>query len=211
MKISGVLTLFMKIIELITEKRRHLRSVHTKVTLPDGRSYIEQTGELVVPSSVDHPPGMYFVLDRSDDNSLAEILPHLLLSSQEPATKLHLLQQHRVTHILDLASSFTNRYADQFIYKRIEIFDCPMANIKRYFNECVDFIDEVRMQNGRVLVHCNAGVSRSPTIVVAYLMKRENYTLENALSFVRAKRPCIRPNNGFMKQLKEFENELKQL
>lgn len=52
------------------------------------------------------------------------------------------------------------------------------------------------------------GVSRSPTIVLAYLMHRYKMTTEDAIAYVKKKRPHIDPNEGFMKQLKEFEGEV---
>lgn len=57
------------------------------------------------------------------------------------------------------------------------------------------------MSVAKVLVHCAAGVSRSTTAVVAYLMKTEGLDVEAALRQVRAKRPFVDPNEGFMAQL----------
>lgn len=57
-------------------------------------------------------------------------------------------------------------------------------------------------------MHCNAGVSRAPTIVIAYLMKKFNMRLKEAYDLVKSVRSSIRPNEGFMKTLKEYEREL---
>jgi protein-tyrosine phosphatase len=54
---------------------------------------------------------------------------------------------------------------------------------------------------GRVFVHCFAGVSRSATIVIAYLMKEHGLSFNSAIKFVKSKRPQINPNDGFRKQL----------
>lgn len=59
-----------------------------------------------------------------------------------------------------------------------------------------------------MLVHCYAGVSRSVTIVVAYIMKKYNWNVDEALNFVKEKRVVAKPNDGFMKQLKQFEETL---
>ena len=61
---------------------------------------------------------------------------------------------------------------------------------------------------GKVLVHCYAGLSRSVTVIVAYLMQNERMLLDEALRFVKHKRPYAQPNPGFLKQLVEFELEL---
>ena len=65
----------------------------------------------------------------------------------------------------------------------------------------VAFIDRARAANSSVLVHCVAGISRSSTIVIAYLMKREKMTLKDAYAYVKSKRTIIRPNQGFLKCL----------
>jgi len=59
--------------------------------------------------------------------------------------------------------------------------------------------------SGSVLVHCAAGVSRSATVVLGYLMSRHNYTLAAALEHLKAVRPWVAPNLGFMQQLAAYE------
>ena len=64
--------------------------------------------------------------------------------------------------------------------------------------------------NTSVLIHCQGGVSRSPTITIAYLMHLNKLTLKDAYDFVKTKRPCIAPNLNFMGQLLEFEQKSKR-
>lgn len=59
-----------------------------------------------------------------------------------------------------------------------------------------------------VLIHCMAGVSRSVTLTIAYLMCHFRMSMHNAYQFVKEKRPAISPNLNFMGQLVEFEREL---
>lgn len=58
-------------------------------------------------------------------------------------------------------------------------------------------------------MHCYAGVSRSITIIVAYLIKKLKWDLNSALNFVKAKRIVAKPNDGFMKQLIKYNNDIK--
>uniref|UniRef100_A0A6B2LJQ5 protein-tyrosine-phosphatase n=1 Tax=Arcella intermedia TaxID=1963864 RepID=A0A6B2LJQ5_9EUKA len=60
----------------------------------------------------------------------------------------------------------------------------------------------------RVLVHCDAGISRSATMVIAFLIKIQNMTLPNALKFLKTKRPEVEPNHGFLYQLFSYEKSL---
>ncbi len=55
------------------------------------------------------------------------------------------------------------------------------------------------------MVHCAAGISRSATIVIAYIMSATQLTLEETLNLVKLARPPIDPNPGFRKQLQEFQ------
>jgi hypothetical protein len=62
---------------------------------------------------------------------------------------------------------------------------------------------ETEVYGRAVLIHCHQGVSRSATITIAYLMKRLSWNYEQAYAYVKERRPCIYPNKGFVKQLKE--------
>ncbi|XP_058524257.1 dual specificity protein phosphatase 22 isoform X4 [Ochotona princeps] len=75
----------------------------------------------------------------------------------------------------------------------------------RHFKESIQFIHECRLKGEGCLVHCLAGVSRSVTLVIAYIMTVTDFGWEDALHMVRAGRSCANPNLGFQKQLQEFE------
>ena len=67
-----------------------------------------------------------------------------------------------------------------FTYKVIEIPDENHINIKQYFPECNAFIDNALSNGGRVLVHCAAGVSRSASVVIAYVMYKKGFGFVDA-------------------------------
>lgn len=78
-----------------------------------------------------------------------------------------------------------------------------------YLYVCLFFmLEEVRKNNGVVLVHCMAGISRSVTLTIAYLMAHFGMSMQDAYQYVKDKRPAISPNLNFMGQLVEFEREL---
>lgn len=131
-----------------------------------------------------------------------------VLGSQDVAAHLSILERYNVTHILNLASCVENFYPEQFQYKYIKIEDYPEAQILPHFETAFEFINE-GMQSGCVLVHCNAGVSRSVTVVVAYLMKTKNMSLKQALDLVKTKRPTMCPNEGFQTLLQSYEDILR--
>jgi len=77
-----------------------------------------------------------------------------------------------------------------------------------YFDRCADKIKQVRDKGGKTLVHCVAGVSRSASICLAFLMKYCKMTLKESYNHVKSRRPIIRPNAGFFRQLIEYEKKL---
>lgn len=93
-------------------------------------------------------------------------------------------------------------------YLRVPITDSRESNLIDYFDRVADTIEKTRQQDGNSLVHCVAGVSRSVSLVLAYLMKYADMTLKNAFQHVKSVRPQIRPNTGFFKQLIEYERRL---
>ena len=86
--------------------------------------------------------------------------------------------------------------------------DSDKEDIKKYFGSSYEFIDEAIKNNGNVLVHCHAGISRSSSILIAYIMKSQKMSLEKVLELMKSKREKVNPNTGFMKQLKDYEKEL---
>ena len=97
-------------------------------------------------------------------------------------------------------------YPKEIEHKLIIINDFPRENIIQYFGECLLFIEDQR----KTLVHCVAGSSRSATIVVAYLMWKNQLDYKETIKFVEQIRPCVNPNYGFIRQLEIFEKLLKQ-
>ena len=83
--------------------------------------------------------------------------------------------------------------------------DTPDQNLAQYFPVCNDFIHAARLKEGNVLIHCLAGMSRSVTVAVAYIMSVTPLTWKDALKVVRAGRAVANPNLGFQDQLQDFE------
>ncbi|KAJ3096747.1 Dual specificity protein phosphatase 10 [Phlyctochytrium planicorne] len=94
------------------------------------------------------------------------------------------------------------------IYHDFPIEDSPREPIRRLFEETSEIIERARRRGEGVLVHCHAGVSRSATIVLAYLMRFGRLTLYEAWNLTYKSRPIIRPNDGFSRALQDLEREI---
>jgi len=89
--------------------------------------------------------------------------------------------------------------------------DLDESPLIEHFDKTFEFIELALSNNGKILVHCMAGVSRSPTVVTAYLMRKRKLSFEDAFAIVKAKRDCVGPNDGFMKQLQRYEQQKNNL
>ena len=85
--------------------------------------------------------------------------------------------------------------------------DVEEANIKEHFGTAYDAIERSREKGEAIFVHCSRGVSRSASLCIAYLMRKEGWDVVKARSFVEKCRPIILPNEGFWTCLQEYEKE----
>jgi len=137
-------------------------------------------------------------------NSVDEIIPgKLYLGNLFGAENKTLLKSKGVTHVLIVANDLMKCFPEEFVYEQIEIDDDGRENILQHFPKCLEFINR-GIQTGAVYVHCAAGVSRSPTIVIAHLMTTEGLDYYAAYGKVKKCRPAIYPNDGFVLQLKLY-------
>ncbi|XP_010227090.1 PREDICTED: dual specificity protein phosphatase 5 [Tinamus guttatus] len=143
-----------------------------------------------------------------DQGGPVEILPFLYLGSAYHASKCEFLANLHITALLNVSRRSSEPFTDQYCYKWIPVEDSHAADISSHFQEAIDFIDCVRRAGGKILVHCEAGISRSPTICMAYLMKTKRLRLEEAFDYVKQRRSLISPNFGFMGQLLQYESEI---
>ncbi|KAI1236204.1 hypothetical protein IHE44_0001481 [Lamprotornis superbus] len=143
-----------------------------------------------------------------DQGGPVEILPFLYLGSAYHASKCEFLANLHITALLNVSRKSSESFKDQYCYKWIPVEDSHTADISSHFQEAIDFIDYVRRTGGKILVHCEAGISRSPTICMAYLMKTKKLRLDEAFDYVKQRRSLISPNFGFMGQLLQYESEI---
>ena len=115
-----------------------------------------------------------------------------------------------ITHILVAGNMLEEHFPKIFKYYTIPIDDVYWENIYPYFSPAFEFIEDCISKNGKILIHCAAGVSRSSSFTCSYLMMKKLITYEEAYKILKQGRPIAQPNNGFEKQLIElYEKEIK--
>jgi protein-tyrosine phosphatase len=133
-----------------------------------------------------------------------KITDKIYLGNQDAARDKKLLKEMGITHVLVCAAFIKEFHPEDFVYKSIPIDDDIKQDITGYLKECIEFIE-----NGQtVFLHCHAGVSRSASVTIAYLMWKERLKFNDAKEFVKTRRPSIFPNSGFETQLTKFEMSL---
>ncbi|EDQ91652.1 uncharacterized protein MONBRDRAFT_14600 [Monosiga brevicollis MX1] len=139
---------------------------------------------------------------------MSQVLSYLFLGSAVDASNLAALREHRITAILNITTDVPNTFADSLQYQQIPILDTSEQNIQNYFEVAFEFINQAKQYGRNVLVHCQAGISRSAAFVIGYLMYERNMNLNDAHNYVSVCRSIISPNLAFMGELKEYEGKL---
>ena len=136
--------------------------------------------------------------------------PSLYLGPCSAASSQPFLTQNSITHVLSIGANPSTK-VDGVTYHRLSLSDSVLSVISKTIDMACEIIDRAiasKNGSGKILVHCSAGISRSPTVVTGYLMKRKGMDLKAALGQIVRVRPQVSPNEGFLRQLKEMEMEL---
>ncbi|XP_028988770.1 dual specificity protein phosphatase 22-B isoform X1 [Betta splendens] len=137
-------------------------------------------------------------------NGINKVLPDLYLGNFKDARDREQLARNNITHILSIHDN-PGCTLQEMTYLCITAADLPTQNLTQHFKQSIMFMHESRLKGEGCLVHCLAGVSRSVTLVVAYIMTVTGLGWQQALAAVKAARPCAGPNVGFQQQLQDFE------
>lgn len=199
----------MSFLSELKSKGKQLRPTTTTVTYSDG------TQEKIVPATLTtekhtikiDSKDFGFVVDTKPDQTPAFILTDFLYLGSQDAVILTNIEELKITDVLSIGIDTPALDIAEVTSLKCHFIPCldlPETKLCEFIEASIKIIESVRQRCGRILVHCNAGVSRSATVCIAYLMKIESMTFVQAYNLVKSKRPCIQPNAGFMRQLKEL-------
>ena len=144
-------------------------------------------------------------------NHPTQILKFLYLGNYKHSSDNKELKKLKINYILNCAIECHNYNLPKNVKElHLKVKDIDTFEILYYFDIANEFISKCKLMGGICLVHCKLGVSRSTTFVIAYLMKYANLTTDEAFEFVKNKRSSIKPNDGFMRQLRMYEKILRE-
>lgn len=136
----------------------------------------------------------------------SQILPGIYLGNYINANNLEEIRRLRINYILNCASDIKiNNLPTDLKYCHLDMIDSPQLNIFQYFGKAFAFIESARKNNCNILIHCKLGISRSTSILIAYMIKHYGYSVKKSLDLIKSKRKQVNPNNGFINQLYSFE------
>uniref|UniRef100_A0A2I4C8W1 protein-tyrosine-phosphatase n=1 Tax=Austrofundulus limnaeus TaxID=52670 RepID=A0A2I4C8W1_AUSLI len=146
----------------------------------------------------------------ADRPPLSVILPRLYLGAESDVTQDRLASLG-ISYVLSVSrSSPQPSFLPCSRYLRIPIDDSLWDDLLPWIPQALHFIDTAMSSGASVLVHCAAGISRSPALAVAYIMYNLEMDLDHAYKFVKERRPSISPNFNFLGQLQQFQGTLSQ-
>ena len=160
--------------------------------------------------SKQNPALMKLLTDKNQipSNSIDKITDKIYLGEMDGLDDHNYFSKEKITHIISLIDIKIDNLKDLNITQKsiVDIEDTDNAKLYKYFKECIEFIESA----DKIFIHCMCGVSRSPSIVIAYLMWKTCCSLDDTYAFVLSRRIYIGPNDGFMEQLKFFDKLLKE-
>nr|XP_030131796.3 dual specificity protein phosphatase 13 [Taeniopygia guttata] len=153
---------------------------------------------------------------RPSCNHVDEVWPNLFLGDLVTAHNRFVLWKMGVTHVLNAAHGTSYSHGGQDFYGAtidyygVPAHDLPSFDISQFFFSAAQFIhNALNTPGAKILVHCAVGVSRSASLVLAYLMINHHLPLVEAIKTVKEHR-WISPNRGFLKHLRNLDVQLRQ-
>lgn len=140
------------------------------------------------------------------ETNITHICRSVWVGNLAAANNLELLKELGITHVVAVTQfgEGARFFPGEFEYRVVKIQDVEASDLTPEFTPTAEFIEQAVMGGGRVLVHCNAGKSRSVTLTAAWIMHSTGMTAFEAIETVRKARPEALPNAAFLRQLHAY-------
>ena len=145
---------------------------------------------------------------------MSEIYPNKLYLGgiKDSGYNIEFLTKHKITHIINCARELLIIYPKNIKIYHIQLEDDNIKNAKKLITEGSSILKYLLEDPNKViLVHCLLGISRSVSVIISYLVKYENHTVNSAIKFIKRKRSFINPFHGFLEEIKLDETKESRL
>lgn len=140
--------------------------------------------------------------------SIDEVYPNIFIGNLACIYNPDILDSHGIKNIVTAVTGITPPYPDKYNYLNLNLIDSYQEEIIDKFSESNEFIENSIKNNEKILVHCICGVSRSSTLVMAYLLSKKVGTVDEIKNLLRDKRSIVNPIENFVDQLELYYAKL---
>ena len=142
--------------------------------------------------------------------SYNEIIANVYIGNYKFALDAELLIKEGITYILNCGNGLKNFYESEnlFKYLYIPLYDSEAQKLDKYLDTTNKFIKEGSENGNKILIHCGAGMSRSATICLMYMIIEKKFKFSDAYTLMKQKRKCVMPNPNFRKLLEQKSYEI---
>ena len=141
-----------------------------------------------------------------------KIVDNIYLGNAYNASNFNQLDEFNITTIINVTNEIPNYFEEleKFSYLKIPIDDTNSNTLLSFFDKINEYIknNEREKTKTNILIHCYMGSSRSATVIIAYLVKKYNFSLQQALELVKEKRPVVNINTKFWNDLETYFSNL---
>ena len=205
--------------ERLSQKLRKIRDKHESIHQSIPPLSVRRGVSFLKPSLYDSKLVRDFTKVSDPEQDISKILPFLWIGSRENALDRALIMGEKpsvvskkfglIINVTPEHGGCPNKFENEGIeYLRVAILDDSGQPISDYFDVTFKAIDKARATDHYVLVHCEKGISRSSTIVIAYIMRALSISFKDAFDIVRGARSFASPNIDFIDQLTRFQKTL---
>ena len=199
---SSVYSLFYTVISVSKDKTYHIINKEPDETTDVGSDYviIKRMRDKPLTESIYEHITAPFISATKIDNTI-------YLGNAFNAADYNYIKNNGITAIVNASKEISNYFetnSDLQYFKLDDVKDINSSSIKKYFDNFISFVKKIKAENGRILIHCFMGSSRSAILVVLCKVYFLGDKLEDSIIDITNKRERVNINITFVKELKEY-------
>lgn len=195
----SIYSLLYTIVQVTKDKSYYLLYGSPDEKYEDGYVIVERMRKKPLTESIyDHISAPFIKLTSIDDI--------IYLGNAYNAADYYYLKNFGITGIVNACNEISNYFEDDFEYFKIDILDINNSSIYKFFDPFITFVENILENDGKIMIHCYMGSSRSAILVVLYLIKYKSYTMDDSIHFITDKRNRVNINVTYIEELKKYLN-----